>query len=217
MSALTLSVAPALAPIVRPGALAFEGLRVLEDDPGLDKALADAEERLRQRPHDPTESTTAVRAMYRKVGLDPTRRRPSSEALLRRVLKGDPLPRVNTLVDIGNWCSVECQLPYGVYDLDRVEGPVSLRLGEEGEEYQGIRRDAVHVGGRLVVADALGAFGNPTADSARTMVTPATARSLIVIFAPAGLPPPSLGRALALTAARVLAYAKGRECARLGI
>ena len=51
------------------------------------------------------------------IGIDPTKTRPSSEALLRRVRKGDHLPRINTLVDICNWCSLEFQLPYGLYDL----------------------------------------------------------------------------------------------------
>ena len=54
--------------------------------------------------------------MYKRVGLDPTKTRPSNEALLRRVRKDQPLPRVNSLVDVINWCSVEFQLPYGLYD-----------------------------------------------------------------------------------------------------
>ena len=54
--------------------------------------------------------------MYRRFGVDPTKTRPSSEALLRRVRKGDALPRVNNLVDVINWCSLESQLPFGLYD-----------------------------------------------------------------------------------------------------
>src|SRR6185503_17725909 len=97
-------------------------------------------------------------------------------ALLRRVRRGDELPRINSLVDVINWCSLESQLPFGLYDLDKVQGDVTLRLGEE---YAGIRKDAVHVAGRLTLADEAGAFGNPTSDSARTMVTPATTRALV--------------------------------------
>ena len=76
--------------------------------------------------------------MYRRIGLDPTKTRPSSEALLRRVRKGDGLPRINSLVDICNWCSLEFQLPYGLYDLAAIEPPIDLRLGADGEEYEGI-------------------------------------------------------------------------------
>ena len=120
--------------------------------------------------------------MYRRIGLDPTKTRPSSEALLRRVRKGDRLPRINSLVDICNWCSLEFQLPYGLYDLATIEPPIDLRLGAEGEEYEGIRKDVVHVAGRMTLADARGPFGNPTSDSARSMVTPSTARAAVHRF-----------------------------------
>ena len=84
-----------------------------------------------------------------------------------------------------------------------------LRLGREGEEYAGIRKDVVHVAGRLTLADDEGPFGNPTSDSARTMVTPATTSALIVIFAPVGTSEADLDRALAQTSERVQQYAVG--------
>ena len=74
----------------------------------------------------------AVRTMYKRVGLDPTKTRPSSEALLRRVRRGDSLPRINSMVDVCNWCSLEFQLPYGLYDASRIEGDVELRIGRDG-------------------------------------------------------------------------------------
>ncbi len=118
-------------------------------------------------------------------------------------------------MDICNWCSAEFQLPYGAHDLDLVDGDVVVRLGDEGEHYAGIRKDDVHVGGRLVVADARGAFGNPTSDSARTMVTAGTTRALLVIYAPADLDPVLLEEAVALTSRRVLSHAGGRQISRL--
>jgi DNA/RNA-binding domain of Phe-tRNA-synthetase-like protein len=151
--------------------------------------------------------------MYRKVGIDPTKTRPSSEALLRRVRKGDPLPRINSLVDICNWCSAEFQLPYGLYDLDRIEGAIELRLGRPGEEYPGIRKDMVHVAGRPTLVDARGPFGNPTSDSARTMVTTGTRRALIVIVAPRAIGVSELAAALSLTTERVRQFAGGRLAA----
>lgn len=207
-----ISLAAGLRDVIRPGVLAFDGLRTRETDPRLDALLAEAEAAVRARP--PAE-VASVRAMYRKVGLDPTRRRPSSEALLRRVARGDPLPRVNTLVDVCNWCSLELQLPYGLYDIDHVEPPIVLRLGEPGERYPGIGKDMVNVADRLALADARGAFGNPSSDSARTMVTLATTRALAVIFAPAELLPARLEDALRLTSSRILSIAGGRETARL--
>jgi DNA/RNA-binding domain of Phe-tRNA-synthetase-like protein len=206
-----LSVSPELASIVRLGALAFEGVAVVAREPRLDEPLAAAEAAVRAHP--PAESA-AVRTMYRRTGLDPTKRRPSSEALLRRVRKGEGLPRVNSLVDVSNWCSLEFQLPYGLYDLDRIEGGVTLRLGREGESYAGIRKDDVHVGGRITLADARGPFGNPSSDSARTMVAETARRVLLVVFAPAEVPLSRLEHVLETSSARTLAYCGGAETLR---
>ncbi len=204
-------IAADLRPIVSLGIVHLEAVTNAEHDTRLDGPLADAEQAVRRRP--PAEQT-AVRAMYWRVGIDPTRRRPSSEALLRRVLRGDPLPRINTLVDICNWCSLELQLPYGLYDFDRIEGPIALRLGQPEEQYPGIRKDAVHVGGRLTLADGAGPFGNPTSDSARTMVTPGTTRALAVIFAPRDLPGSVVEAAARLTSERAARFTGAREIAR---
>ncbi len=125
-----------------------------------------------------------VRSMYHALGMDPTKRRPSSEALLRRVLKGQPLPQVNTLVDAVNLCSLRFLLPIGLYDLDQVHGPVELRMGRAGEPYEAIGREQFTVEGRLVLADRLGPFGSPTSDSVRTMITLDTRRAMAALFAP---------------------------------
>jgi DNA/RNA-binding domain of Phe-tRNA-synthetase-like protein len=206
-----IAVAPELRTVVRLGVLAFDGLCIAERDARLDVPLAAAE---RAAQEDPPAESAAVRAMYRRVGLDPTRRRPSSEALLRRVRKGEGLPRINSVVDVCNWCSLEFQLPYGLYDLDRVSGPVTLRLGREGEAYAGIRKDEVHVAGRIALADDIGPFGNPSSDSARTMVTTATARVLMVVFAPLELATGRLAEVLELSSARTRRFCGGRELAR---
>jgi len=126
-----------------------------------------------------------ARALYRRFGVDPTRVRPSSEALLRRLKKGEPLPRVNSLVDVANAMSVQLQVPVGLYDMDKASGDeLSIRLGTEGEGYEGIRKEHVNVAGRLCVADAEGPLGNPSADSARTMITTDTQRAAWIYFLP---------------------------------
>jgi DNA/RNA-binding domain of Phe-tRNA-synthetase-like protein len=201
------TVAAEVGAIVRPGVRGFDGLIVRDHDAALDGPLAVAAERARTSPEN-AEVTAMVRTMYRRLGIDPTRTRPSSEALLRRVRKGDPLPRVNSLVDIINWCSLESQLPFGLYDRANVHGRVELRLGREGEEYAGIRKDTVHVAGRLTLADDEGPFGNPTSDSARTMVTAATTSAIVVIFAPATVPISAIDHAIAVTAGRITQYCR---------
>ncbi|MDA1186061.1 MAG: hypothetical protein O2930_15645, partial [Acidobacteria bacterium] len=97
-------------------------------------------------------------------------------------------------------------LPFGLYDASHIVGDVVLRLGAEGESYPGIRKDDVHVGGRIALADDLGAFGNPTSDSARTMVTTTTTRSLIVVFAPHEVDARDLDRVIDLAENRMRAF-----------
>ena len=205
------TLAPDLAQVVRPGVLWLEGATVAEREPRMNAPLAAAEAAVRINP--PVE-TTAVRTMYKRVGLDPTKTRPSSEALLRRVRKGDTLPRINSMVDVCNWCSLEFQLPYGLYDAARIEGDVELRLGRPGELYAGIRKDDVHIAGRITLADDRGPFGNPTSDSARTMVTTATTRALLVVFAPAGVGAAHLSLVLDATSARMNDFTGAVETAR---
>ena len=205
------SLAPELASIVRPGVIWWSGATVVLHEHRLDPLLAEAEARVRMSP--PAESA-AVRTMYKKVGIDPTKTRPSNEALLRRVRKGDTIPRINAAVDIVNWCSLEFQLPYGLYDASKITGGVTMRLGRDGEKYAGIRKDDVNVGGRITVADDAGAFGNPTSDSARTMVTPDATELLVIVYAPIEISKAQLERVAAATAERMQVILGGRETAR---
>ena len=205
------TVDPHLASIIRAGVLWFDGATVVEHDHRLDAPLAAAEAAVRMNP--PAE-TTAVRTMYKRVGIDPTKTRPSSEALLRRVRRGDSLPRINSMVDVCNWCSLEFQLPYGLYDASRIDGDVELRIGGDGESYPGIRKDDVNVGGRITLADTQGPFGNPTSDSARTMVTTLTTRALLVVFAPRDVDARRLTVVLDSTSSRMTEFTGCRESAR---
>ena len=210
-TSMRFTLAPDLATIVRPGVLWLEGATVVEREPRLVAPLAAAKAAVRMHP---PEEIAAVRTMYKRVGLDPTKTRPSSEALLRRVRRGDQLPRINSMVDVCNWCSLEFQLPYGLYDAAHLNGDVELRLGRDGEAYPGIRKDDVHVDGRITLADATGPFGNPTSDSARTMVTSATTRALLVVFAPRDVDARRLAVVLDSTSSRMSEFTGCRESSR---
>jgi DNA/RNA-binding domain of Phe-tRNA-synthetase-like protein len=89
-----------------------------------------------------------------------------------------------------------------------------MRRGAEGEKYAGIRKDDVNVGGRITIADDRGPFGNPTSDSARTMVTPVTTELLVVMYAPIEIPRPQLERVAGITAERMQHVLGGRQIAR---
>lgn len=125
-----------------------------------------------------------TRALFHRLDIDPTKTRPSSEALLRRVLQGKGLPEVNAAVDVCNLCSLEQQLPLGLYDRDKVRGTIVVRTGAEGEGYPGIRKQRVNLNGRLMLSDDVGPFGAPTSDSLRTSVTERTRHLIVAVFCP---------------------------------
>ena len=185
MGHLTVSLAPELASIVRPGVIWWTGATVVLHEHALDPLLAEAEAKVRISP--PAESA-AVRTMYKKVGIDPTKTRPSNEALLRRVRKGDAIPRINSAVDIVNWCSLEFQLPYGLYDASKIEGAVTMRLGREGEKYAGIRKDEVNVGGRITGCRRSRTIRQPHLRFRPHDGDAETTELLVVIYAPTEIP-----------------------------
>jgi len=178
----------ALIPLVTAGVLAVDGFSV-GSDASLTAALADRFAKLRDefagRAPSGIRALDEARRLYRAAGVDPTRNRPSSEALVRRACKGLTPPQVNNAVDACNLASVSFMLPIGLYDRDAIAGDVAIRLGREGEEYPGIRKGPVHLGGRLGLFDARGPFGSPTSDSLRTSVSEMTRRLLAVVFATA--------------------------------
>jgi DNA/RNA-binding domain of Phe-tRNA-synthetase-like protein len=124
----------------------------------------------------------ATRAAYKALGKDPARYRGSAEALLRRVIAGKGLPRINAVVDIINLVSVESRLPIGLYDLAHGSGDIVFRAGRAGETYKGIGKYDLNLEGLPVFCDVLGPHGSPTSDSERTMVTSETRNVLAVII-----------------------------------
>ena len=192
---LDFQIAPEIAGRVCVGLLVLEGVSVRESDPALDaevdRTCASFRERHGGGKSSEVPGAADARTLYKALGIDPTKTRPSNEALLRRALKGETLYRINTLVDALNLVSLRTQLPFGLYDLDRVRPPVVLGKGRAGEGYDGIRKGFVNVEARPVLMDLEGPFGNPTSDSARTMITLSARNALVVAYAPAGY---NLGR-----------------------
>ena len=215
---MEIALAPEIAGRVRLGLLVLEGVTVREGDPALvaevDGYCAELRAKYGEGKSAEVPGAADARTFYKAVGLDPTKYRPSNEALLRRALKGEALYRINTLVDALNLSSLRFQLPFGLYDLAHVEPPVTLRKGVAGESYEGIRKGPVHVEGRPVLVDAKGPFGNPTSDSARTMITLEAKTALVVAYAPAAYSITRLGQVLDGTAETLTRHCGGRETAR---
>lgn len=126
------------------------------------------------------------RKLYRSFKIDPTRYRPSSEALWRRVKKGEYLPEVNPFVDLTNFLSLKFQVPYGLYDTEKLIGDVKLITGGDDMRYEGIRKDIVSLHGKIVLSDGSGPFGNPSSDSLRASTSNNSMNILQIIFFVAG-------------------------------
>jgi DNA/RNA-binding domain of Phe-tRNA-synthetase-like protein len=173
-----------------PGTLAAE-IAVLE---------ATLRERHAGREPSAIDGLREARTLYKSFGMDPSRHRPSSEALLRRVLQGKGLYQLGNVVDACNFASLSFLLPIGLYDLARIRGDIELRLGAANDEYAGIRKDMVHVAERLALFDALGPFGSPTSDSLRTCADAGTTALLAVVMATAEYPATAMSRNLDLLA-----------------
>jgi DNA/RNA-binding domain of Phe-tRNA-synthetase-like protein len=189
---------------LRCGVLAAEKVVVEPSSEALKAEIESQGQKLRRlygdrRPGD-IPALQDARRLYRSVGVDPTRMRPSSEALLRRVLKGQSLYLISNAVDVCNLSSLSFLLPIGLYDLAKIDGDVTLRLGLPGEEYPGIRKSVVHLEGRLGLFDTRGPFGSPTSDSARTCVTSATCSLLAVIMASSSYPAAGMSQHVQLMA-----------------
>ena len=190
-----LSLDDGLLGVLRAGVLTVDGVAVREEPAVWEEtASLGADMRARHASCIPSDipGLREARDLYNAFGMEPTRHRPSSEALLRRVLQGKDLYRLNNVVDTCNLASLEFLLPIGLYDLALVRGDVTLRLGREGEEYPGIRKGPVHLAGRLGLFDDDGGFGSPTSDSQRTCVHEGTTRLLAVIMSTRAFAPDAM-------------------------
>lgn len=124
----------------------------------------------------------AVRSMYKKMSFDPSRYRPASEALIRRVLQNKGVYYVNSAVDVNNYCSIKFLLPLGLYDAAAIMGDICYRIAAGGS-YVNISGNTIDAAGKPFLTDSQGVFGNPTADSLRTAVKLSSTDLLSVIYA----------------------------------
>ena len=127
-------------------------------------------------------SIAATRSVYRACGKDPSRYRPASEALIRRMLQGKTLYQIDTLVDLVNLASIAYGYSIGGFDADKFVGDtLTLGIGYEGEPYEGIGRGMINIHGLPVYRDAEGGVGTPTSDNERTKIDINTRRLLVLI------------------------------------
>ena len=127
-------------------------------------------------------SIAATRRVYKACGKDPSRYRPASEQLIRRMLQGKELYQIDTLVDLVNLASVAYGYSIGGFDADKFVGDtLTLGIGREGEPYEGIGRGMLNIAGLAVYRDAQGGVGTPTSDNERTKMTIETTHLVVLI------------------------------------
>ena len=185
MSTINFTFDPAIA--LKLGFLHLTDCRVIMSSDALrktyDGVANTARERFADTPLGEHPVAGGVRRLFKSAGIDPSRYRPSGEALVRRILKGQGLYHINCIVDINNICSIESLFPLGAYDRERLIGDVTIRLGASDEVYRGIGKE-INIAGKLVSADSEGAFGSPIADSDRTKISEDTREILVLLYAP---------------------------------
>lgn len=123
----------------------------------------------------------ATREVYKKLGKDPNRYRPAGEALSRRILKGQPLYRIDTLVDLINLLSLKTGYSIGGFDDEQIKGDLVLGIGVADEKFAAIGRGQLNIEGLPVYRDEVGGIGTPTSDEERTKITANTTRLLMLI------------------------------------
>ena len=153
----------------------------------------------------------ATREAYRACGKDPSRYRPSAEALRRRLLRGLDLYQIDTLVDLINLVSLRTGYSIGGFDADRIQGTqLCLGIGREGEPFEGIGRGPLNIACMPVIRDAVGGIGTPTSDHERTKMSVDTRHILVIINGYSGSE--GLHEAATLTVQLLQRYASAEDC-----
>lgn len=128
------------------------------------------------------------RQVFKKTGKDPNRYRHSAEALYRRVQKQNYLSSINSAIDLNNFFSLQYEIPIGIYDSSKLQNPITIRIGQEGEEYRGINGRSNSLQQLIISADEQGPFGSPFVDSEKTAVTESVTQAVHIVYLRPSMP-----------------------------
>jgi len=123
----------------------------------------------------------ATRKAYKVLGKDPNRYRPSAEALCRRIVRGIPIYKVSSLVDIINLVSIRSGFSIGGFDSDKIQGDIELGVGTVQDVFEAIGRGLLNVEGLPLYRDKVGGIGTPTSDNERTKISEDTTNLLMIL------------------------------------
>ncbi|MFQ6134350.1 MAG: B3/4 domain-containing protein [Nitrososphaerales archaeon] len=156
----------------------------------------------------------AYRDFFWRAGIDPTKTRPAAEALIRRVLAGRPIPKINSLVDAYNLASIKTGIALAAFDEDELKGDLTARFAEPGEEFLGIgMTEPVKLkGGEIVIADEEKLIAiYPYRDSEQTMITDSTRNVLLMICGVPNVDQETLHRAEDTAVEYIVRFCGGRR------
>lgn len=122
------------------------------------------------------------REIFKQVGTDPNRYRPSVEAIYRRIQKQNYLNSIHSAADLNNFFSMQYEIPIGIYDTNNINGDIEIRVGQLGDEYLGINGRTISMNDKILSSDETGAFGSPYVDSERTAVTLETKHAIQIVY-----------------------------------
>ncbi len=166
--------------IIQANVICNESSRALQH--AIDRSVSETREKYTLESVKMNYAIAATREAYKKTGNDPNRYRPSADSLIRRIVKGLDLYSVNRVVDVLNMVSIQTGYSISGFDKTKIQGKVYFGIGIPGEPYRGIGRGEVNISNLPVLRDETGAFGNPTSDSERTMITKETEEILFIFY-----------------------------------
>ncbi len=172
----------------------INGVKVEKEKPELEEFKKELIQTVKEKYSLETLKDIPVLRSYRdffwRVGIDPTKIRPAAEALIRRILRGNPIPKINSLVDVYNLASITSETAIAAFDLDKVKGNLFMRLANEREKFLGIgmKSPLVLKGKEIVISDdeKLVAI-YPYRDADNTKITMSTKNVLFLICGVPGI------------------------------
>jgi DNA/RNA-binding domain of Phe-tRNA-synthetase-like protein len=167
----------------------YEGMTIEQSPKTLKERIEQLADQIKLYSSNESESINGWKQDLKRMNTDPSRYRVSSDALRRRILQNKGLYFVNSGVDVNNFCSLQFELPFGLYDLGSIRGhEITYRLGSSNETYETLNGKTGSTENKPVVFDSTGPFGSPIVDSIRTKTTEQTKRLLQLIYFPSNYP-----------------------------
>jgi DNA/RNA-binding domain of Phe-tRNA-synthetase-like protein len=150
-----------------------------------------------------------MRDLFKKNGIDPTRYTPSAEALLKRIIDGKDLYRINNIVECNNMGSMRFELPMGVYDLDKLVGDVVFKFGSDSDTMDTMAKGTMGMKNILLTMDDEKLFGSPVSDSPHAMITESVRNVLLLVYGTSGVGREEIASATKYTAQKIAEHSGG--------